>query len=596
MPERTPDYQRGQVIPGTVYRVHRVLGAGGMGTVYDVEDTNVGRRYVLKTLHGNLSERADLAARLTREARALAKLQHPNIVEVYTSGTTQDHLHLPFYVMERLQGQSLRTVLDRKAQLTLEQAYDIEIDLLDALDHAHESGIIHRDVKPDNIFITRGRDGRSLAKLLDFGIIKLAQQTNGTIQTGTHFIGTFRYAPPEQILGREITPRADLYAAALVLYEMLAGRSPFEEFRNDIDIGKAQVDRQPPPLSTFARVPPALDRLVQSALAKDPQARPADAYTFGQALLQLRQELKGAASDVHDKATVAAVVTSLTGPEGPSSVLSDDQGSEFPQPVLQTPTVMTGGATNPPITPLMAGAPYPGTLMSPQQRPIGATQMMPAPQGFASTLPLNAQRPEDRLSQSGVQSAHAIPLAQPVRQSTDPLPIPLVAPAAPQTFDSHVVRAQKNAPTFDANGAVPVKSRAWGPILAGLAMLSLLTSIGVIIFLLKDHKDSASPNLSPPVGATVRPLPSTASPTTTPPIMTATTAASASVAQPVATVPTATIPTVTAPTSRSTQAVARPSAAAATDSPRPGTSRTPPPPTANFSPTATVHRVGSGLE
>ena len=113
-----------------------------MGTVYDVEDTSVGRRYVLKTLHGSLSERADLAARLTREARALAKLQHPNIVEVYTSGTTADHLHLPFYVMERLQGQSLRTVLERKAQLTLEQAYDIEIDLLDALDHAHESGII----------------------------------------------------------------------------------------------------------------------------------------------------------------------------------------------------------------------------------------------------------------------------------------------------------------------------------------------------------------------------------------------------------------------------------------------------------------------
>jgi len=252
MSERTPDYQRGQVIPGTVYRVHRLLGAGGMGTVYDVEDTSVGRRYVLKTLHGSLSERADLAARLTREARALAKLQHPNIVEVYTSGTTADHLHLPFYVMERLQGQSLRTVLERKAQLTLEQAYDIEIDLLDALDHAHESGIIHRDVKPDNIFITRGRDGRSLAKLLDFGIIKLAQ-ANSTNQTGTHFIGTFRYAPPEQILGREITPRADLYAAALVLYEMLAGRSPFETTSTSVRHKSIVNRRRCRPSSAFRR-------------------------------------------------------------------------------------------------------------------------------------------------------------------------------------------------------------------------------------------------------------------------------------------------------------------------------------------------------
>ena len=108
MSSRSADYEPGQQIPGTVYRVHRVIGAGGMGTVYDVEDTTVGRRYVLKTLHSDLADRADLAARLSREARALAKLQHPNIVEVFTSGTTKDHLNLPYYVMERLQGQSLR--------------------------------------------------------------------------------------------------------------------------------------------------------------------------------------------------------------------------------------------------------------------------------------------------------------------------------------------------------------------------------------------------------------------------------------------------------------------------------------------------------
>src|SRR4029077_5380265 len=189
MPSRAAEYQPGQAIPGTVYRVHRVLGAGGMGTVYDVEDTSVGKRYVLKRLHGDLADRTDLAARLAREARALAKLQHPNIVEVYTSGTTQDSMRLPYYVMERLQGQSLRTVLERKGRLTVEQACDIGIDLLDALDHAHEFGIIHRDVKPDNIFITRGRDGRSLAKLLDFGIIKLANSVSAqTMATGGRFI------------------------------------------------------------------------------------------------------------------------------------------------------------------------------------------------------------------------------------------------------------------------------------------------------------------------------------------------------------------------------------------------------------------------
>jgi|GEM_PF-2956967 len=307
MSSRSADYEPGQQIPGTVYRVHRVIGAGGMGTVYDVEDTTVGRRYVLKTLHSDLADRADLAARLSREARALAKLQHPNIVEVFTSGTTKDQLNLPYYVMERLQGQSLRAVLERKGRVTTEQAIDITIDLLDALDHAHEYGIVHRDVKPDNLFITRGRDGRSLAKLLDFGIIKLAQ--SNTIHTGARFIGTFRYAPPEQILGREVTPRTDLYAVGLVLYEMLAGRGPFDDFAGEVEIGKAQVDVIPPPLSRFATVPPELDRLITSALSKKAEDRPKDAYTFGQNLRELKRQLQSATRDAHGQATVDAVVS-----------------------------------------------------------------------------------------------------------------------------------------------------------------------------------------------------------------------------------------------------------------------------------------------
>ncbi len=293
MPPRSPDYQSGHTIPGTVYRVHHVVGAGGMGTVYDVEDITVGKRYVLKTLHADLADRQDLAARLAREARALAKLQHPNIVEVYTSGTTQDVLRLPFYVMERLHGESLSKVIGHKGRLTVEQACDIGIDLLDALDHAHEFGIIHRDVKPDNIFVTRGRDGRSLAKLLDFGIIKLSSAPGGNPaqQTGGHFIGTFRYAPPEQILGREVTPRSDLYAAGLVLYEMIAGRGPFDDFTGEMEVGKAHIDVPPPPLSRFAEVPAVVEALVMSALQKDPAQRPRDAFTFASALRDFKKKL-----------------------------------------------------------------------------------------------------------------------------------------------------------------------------------------------------------------------------------------------------------------------------------------------------------------
>src|ERR1700733_10275315 len=130
---RARDYQPGEQVPGTVYKILRLIGAGGMGTVYDVEDTTIGKRYVLKTLHPKLGAREDRARRTQNEARTLARLHHPNIVEVITAGVTTDAQKLPYYLMERLSGQSLRVVLQKKRQLDLGHAYHIGIDLLDAL-------------------------------------------------------------------------------------------------------------------------------------------------------------------------------------------------------------------------------------------------------------------------------------------------------------------------------------------------------------------------------------------------------------------------------------------------------------------------------
>src|ERR1700722_3474835 len=203
------DYPPGERIPGTVYQVLRRLGAGGMGTVYDVEDTTIGKLYVLKTLHPQLGNREDLARRMQNEARTLARLHHPNIVEVITAGITADDLRLPYYVMERLSGQSLRVILEKKGQLELPHALHIAIDLLDALDHAHDKGVIHRDVKPDNIFLHRTNANVTITKLLDFGIVSLLDA--GPRETAGRFLGTLKYASPEQLRGDNPTPQMDIY-------------------------------------------------------------------------------------------------------------------------------------------------------------------------------------------------------------------------------------------------------------------------------------------------------------------------------------------------------------------------------------------------
>src|SRR5580704_13067768 len=209
MDERT--YPPGTQVPGTVYGVRRLIGAGGMGTVYDVEDTTIGKRFVLKTLHPQLGAREDLARRMQNEARTLARLNHPNIVEVFTAGVTADDLRLPYYVMERLNGQSLRVVLEKKGRLDLAHAYHIAIDLLDALDHAHDKGVVHRDVKPDNIFLHRPMAGVTVTKLLDFGIVSMLDAASG--ETAGRFLGTLRYAAPEQLRGEKPTPKTDVYSS-----------------------------------------------------------------------------------------------------------------------------------------------------------------------------------------------------------------------------------------------------------------------------------------------------------------------------------------------------------------------------------------------
>jgi serine/threonine protein kinase len=311
----TAEYQPRDTIHGSsdAYKVVRVLGSGGMGDVYEVEDRNLGKRFVLKIIRAKHSERKDLIKRFELEARALGRLNHPNIVEILRL----DHVRktqVPFYLMERLDGESLRGVLTRKGKLKPHVAIGIAIDILDALEHAHEKNVIHRDVKPENIILHRERPGFTVAKLIDFGIMKVLQAEDDAVRLtaeGT-FIGTYSYAAPEQIFGSwNVSAKADLWSVGVMLFEMITGVNPFTVGRkNEQDIIAGVRSTEPAPLlSTFEAVHAELDAIVASALAKNRDGRPADAFSFARELRRIQREhyRKERPAEPHASSTVEEI-------------------------------------------------------------------------------------------------------------------------------------------------------------------------------------------------------------------------------------------------------------------------------------------------
>lgn len=281
------------------YRVVRVLGSGGMGDVYEVEDRERGDRFVLKTVRSKYAKRPDVLERFEREGRTLARLNHPNIVSIVRFDRTRGPASVPFYLMERLDGESLRRVLGRKPTLKLHVAIAITTDVLDALAHAHERKVVHRDIKPENVILHRARPGKAVAKLIDFGILKLleAEEQQRLTAEGA-FIGTYAYAPPEQIFGAwRVTPQSDLWSVAVLFFEMVTGMNPFTIGRkSDEDVVRAiTASSESPRLSDFGEFPPPLVDWIASAMAKTPSRRPANAAVFADALRGIARASKAGA-------------------------------------------------------------------------------------------------------------------------------------------------------------------------------------------------------------------------------------------------------------------------------------------------------------
>ncbi len=263
------------------YDIVRVLGKGAMGTVYEARDPNLERRVAIKTIavqglsHGGS---VDYEARFRTEARSAARLQHPNIVSVYDSDRHGDTAYL---VMEYVEGEDLRQHLERGTRFTLEQTLHIMRDLLAALGYAHAQNVVHRDVKPANMLMQA--DGR--IKLTDFGVARMQDALDATRTKGV-MVGTLKYMSPEQVKGQPVDARADLFAAGIVLYQLLTARQPFSGASEFAIIGQIVGTNPPAPSSIHQALPPALDAVIARALAKSPQQRYPDAHAFAQALAQ----------------------------------------------------------------------------------------------------------------------------------------------------------------------------------------------------------------------------------------------------------------------------------------------------------------------
>jgi serine/threonine protein kinase len=254
------------------YTVEKTLGRGGMATVELALDEQLGRRVAIKRLFASLAGDDVFQTRFLREARMAAGLSHPNLVAVYDVGEEDG---LPYIVMEYVEGETVAELLARTGPLPADRAVDLLLQVCAGLEHAHAAGLVHRDIKPQNILVR----GDGVAKIADFGIARTLQATQLT-QTGT-VLGTAAYLAPEQAAGERVTAAADIYSLGAVAYELLSGRPPYE-FPSLADLGVAQ--QQPPP--PLERVPPELGRAVLHALAADPQARPSSAAAFARELAQ----------------------------------------------------------------------------------------------------------------------------------------------------------------------------------------------------------------------------------------------------------------------------------------------------------------------
>jgi serine/threonine protein kinase len=390
-----PAYAEGTLLAGR-YRVVRLLGEGGMGSVYEAEHLALGRRVAVKVMRRRYADQKAMVERFGVEARSASKVAHPNVVQVFDYGTTE--AGEGFLVMELLEGAPLSDVVKKQGPLELARVISILAEVATALRAAHQSGIIHRDLKPANIFLTKvNADERERVRVLDFGMAKLidlgppsgdsGQTMNRGLTAAGEILGTPEYMAPEQAIGGEVDARIDVYALGCVAYEMWTGGPPFTG-SNYVTVLAKHMDERAPRLSDTRDAPPALDQLVARALSKRPEDRPADMGAVLQALARVAED-EGVLATTSPSLPSLAPLPSMS----PSSarMASGRRGVLGLKRRTRKRLVLGGGL----VACLVAGA-LAGRHLGPPPPPVGPGTLVIATTPAGATLKVDGKELDER--------------------------------------------------------------------------------------------------------------------------------------------------------------------------------------------------------
>jgi serine/threonine-protein kinase len=325
------------------YEVGELVGRGGMAEVHIGHDTRLGRTVAIKVLRSDLARDPSFLVRFRREAQSAAALNHPAVVAVYDTGedihqnAAGEDVHVPFIVMEYVEGHTVRDILTDGAAVPIEEAVEITVGVLSALEYSHHAGIVHRDIKPANVMITP----TGAVKVMDFGIARAMADSAATM-TQTHaVIGTAQYLSPEQARGEQVDTRSDLYSTGCMLFELLTGRPPFQG-DSPVAVAYQHVGQEPQrPSEVATDVPDVLDRITLKALTKDREQRYSTAAEF-------RRDLEAAMRGGHVSAPMVGAMmgaTQVAGQPayGATQVMSPTQANWGPATAQQSPVTPGGG-------------------------------------------------------------------------------------------------------------------------------------------------------------------------------------------------------------------------------------------------------------